>query len=379
MPHPTQSFALLPLLAPLAWLGVALAARRAPGPRPRPLLALADAAGAFTLGVAALSGMLAWRIGPATSPLLGAGGVGLAVRLDALGAVMLALVAFIGAVVVRYSRRYLDGEARQARFVGGLALTLAAVMLLVVAGTLWQLAAAWIGTSLALHRLLLFYPERPGARRAARKKFVVARLGDAALLAALALLALAYGTTDLGTLLARAQDALASGVLPAGTTVAALLLVASAALKSAQFPTYGWLVEVMETPTPVSALLHAGILNGGPFLVARLAPAVSGAPAAMAALVLLGGATAAIASLAMTTQPSVKVALAYSSAAHMGFSLLLCGLGAFPLAVLHVVAHSCYTAHAFLPSASAVEGAGAGARATPPATAPRILLGLLTA
>ena len=114
------------------------------------------------------------------------------------------LVSFIGWVVIRYSRTYLDGEARQGAFIGWLCMTLAAVLLLVLAGNLVQLVLAWIGTSLFLHRLLLFYPDRVAAQRAARKKFLMARLGDAALLAAAGMLALAYGTTSVETILAAA-------------------------------------------------------------------------------------------------------------------------------------------------------------------------------
>jgi NAD(P)H-quinone oxidoreductase subunit 5 len=129
----------------------------------------------------------------------------------------------------------------------------------------------------------------------------------------------------------------------------------SAALKSAMFPSHGWLIEVMETPTPVSALLHAGIINGGTFLVVRLGDVMLLAPPALWFLIAIGAFTAFFGSVVLTTQSSVKVALAYSSAAHMGFMLMLCGLGAFPVAILHLVAHSFYKAHAFLSSGSAVE------------------------
>jgi NAD(P)H-quinone oxidoreductase subunit 5 len=155
---------------------------------------------------------------------------------------------------------------------------------------------------------------------------------------------------SLGDGAALASGATAGSLLPAG-----LLVALSAALKSAMFPTHGWLIEVMETPTPVSALLHAGIINGGTFLVVRLGEVMLLAPAALWALIAVGAFTAFFGSVVLTTQNSVKVALAYSSAAHMGFMLMLCGLGAFPVAILHLVAHSFYKAHAFLSSGSAVE------------------------
>lgn len=349
-------FAFFPLLAPLALAAAAATAWRQPGVRPRRVLAatrLAAAAGLLMALCAA--GVTAWQ-GPVTSPLLGAGGFGISVRLDGLSTVMFALVAVLGAAVLRFSRNYLDGDARHGAFLGRLALTVAAVMVLVLAGNVAQLAAAWIAASLALHQLLVFYPDRPGALVAARKKFWVARLGDACLVAAAVLIARAFGTTDVATI---ADRAAAVGAAPAGIGLAAVLLVATAALKSAQFPTHGWLAEVMETPTPVSALLHAGILNGGTFLVARLASVALLSPTALALMVVVGGFTAVFASVVMITQTSVKVSLAYSSAAHMGFMLLVCGVGAYPVAVLHLVAHSFYKAHAFLSSGSAVEVARA--------------------
>jgi NAD(P)H-quinone oxidoreductase subunit 5 len=111
----------------------------------------------------------------------------------------------------------------------------------------------------------------------------------------------------------------------------------------------------MEAPTPVSALLHAGVVNIGGFLLIRLAPLVAPAEAAQTLLVVVGTATATVAALVMMTRISIKVALAWSTCAQMGFMLLQCGLGAYSLALLHLVAHSLYKAHAFLSSGSTVE------------------------
>jgi NAD(P)H-quinone oxidoreductase subunit 5 len=138
-------------------------------------------------------------------------------------------------------------------------------------------------------------------------------------------------------------------------TLAALLLVATAVLKSAQLPLHGWLIEVMETPTPVSALLHAGIINAGGYLILRLADIMLLATPALELLSVIGGATALFGSLVMLTQTSVKVQLAYSTVAQMGFMLLQCGLGAFSSALLHILAHSLYKAHAFLSSGSVMD------------------------
>jgi NAD(P)H-quinone oxidoreductase subunit 5 len=155
------------------------------------------------LGVALFSALLLILNGPATSLLIGIGGLGLSARLDAVSAVMLVLVTFVGWVVLRFAATYMDGEARQGSFTGWLCATLAAVMLLVIAGNTLQLALAWIATSVFLHKLLLFYPERVAAQRAARKKWVVARAGDAALIVAVVILHGQYGTGDIATILTR--------------------------------------------------------------------------------------------------------------------------------------------------------------------------------
>ena len=276
---------------------------------------------------------------------------GTATTLDAVSATMLLLVTFIGWIVVRYARTYLDGEARQGPFLGWLCVTLAAVLLLVTAGNLLQLLLAWIATSLLLHRLLLFYPDRVAARRAARKKFITARIGDVALLGAVASLWAAYGTADIGTILRAAR----SGEGGTAAVLAAILLALAALLKSAQFPTHGWLTEVIETPTPVSALLHAGVINAGGFLLIRFAEIMLLSPGVLAALAMVGGFTALFGGLVMLTQPAVKTSLAWSTVAQMGFMILECGLALFPLALLHIVAHSLYKAHSFLASGGAVE------------------------
>ncbi len=342
---------LLPLAAVLATALGAAAGFSTPGKRPRRMLVLAQALALAAIAAALASCVLLVLHGSGTSPLIGLGGVGLSVRLDSLSTVMLLLVAFVGWVVVRYSARYLDGEPRQGAFVGWLCMTLASVMLLVLAGNLAQAVFAWIATSLALHRLLLFYPERSAAQRAARKKFVTARAADAAFIVAAILLAQTYGTGDIAAIMSAAREGAGGGL----AVTAAGLLALAAVLKSAQFPTHGWLTEVMETPTPVSALLHAGVINAGGFLLLRFADVLLLAPGVLAVLVMIGGFTALFAGLVMLTQPAVKTSLAWSTVAQMGFMVMECGLGLFPLALLHMVAHSLYKAHSFLASGGAVE------------------------
>ncbi|QYE37096.1 oxidoreductase (plasmid) [Polymorphobacter sp. PAMC 29334] len=301
---------------------------------------------ALTLAVAAVALLVA--VGPGTSPLAGVDGFGLSIRLDVVSAVMLLLVTFVGWIVARFSLTYLDGEARQGRFMAWLCLTLASVLVLVIAGNLVVLVASWSLTSFGLTRLLLFYHDRPAARRVARKKFVISRLSDGALVIAAVLLAVRFGTGDV---VAIAAGARAGG----GMTLAAALLAVAAMLKSAQFPVHGWLTEVMEAPTPVSSLLHAGVINAGGFLLIRFADVMVQSPGVLAALVMVGGFTALFGGLVMLTQSAVKTSLAWSTIAQMGFMTMQCGLALFPLALLHIVAHSLYKAHAFLSSGGAVE------------------------
>ncbi|MFN3160086.1 MAG: proton-conducting transporter membrane subunit [Rubinisphaera brasiliensis] len=279
---------------------------------------------------------------------------------DSLSAVVLLLIAFVGLIIVRYSTRYLDGEASQGRFFQWLLFTLGAVSTLVLSGNLIMFTLAWMLTSLGLHQLLTHYSERPWAVWAARKKFLISRLGDLFLLAALGLAWQTFGTLDFSGIFAQCELFRENpSSQPASIGLMAALFVLGAMTKSAQFPFHSWLPDTMETPTPVSALMHAGIINAGGFLVIRLSPLMTLSPAAMACLAAIGGFTALFAGVIMLTQATVKRALAYSTIAQMGFMMLQCGLGAFSLALLHLTAHSLYKAYAFLNSGNGVQAAAA--------------------
>jgi NAD(P)H-quinone oxidoreductase subunit 5 len=340
---------LLPLALALCLPGAARRAAR-----------VAHAAGWATFGLAAVAaaGTALGGAVQASALRLGSGegaALSLGVYVDALTATMLLLVSFVGAIVVGYSRNYLDGDPGHRRFTRGLLLALSAVLALVVAGNVLLFALAWIATSVALHRLLVFYPQRHGAQLAARKKFVFSRIADACLLAAVVLIASSFRSLEFADVLSQARALAATGQPVVHSHLIALLLVAAALIKSAQLPFHGWLPEVMETPTPVSALLHAGIINAGGFLIVRMSPVVSASAPALDVLVLVGAFTALLAATVMLTQTSVKASLAWSTCAQMGFMLLQCGLGAFSTAVLHIVGHSLYKAHAFLSAGSVVD------------------------
>lgn len=345
----------LTLVSPVVFILTAIVSWFQPGIRPFFLKKLATAASIISISIAALSGFFVAKYSLLESPFYGITDLGFSIRLDALSVIMLNMIALLGFIVIRFSLNYLDGDSRHGTFIGRLAAAIASVQLLVLSGNLGILFIAWVLTSMSLHRLLVFYKERPGAIIAARKKFIVARLGDVSLLAAVILLYLQFGTGNLEVLFQTIKSNLATGVSMPGIELVAVLLALAAILKSAQFPTHGWLIEVMETPTPVSALLHAGLLNAGPFLIIRMAFVMDASTYASGILIGIGGFTALFASVVFLTQTSVKTALGYSSVAHMGFSLMTCGLGVYPAAMLHLVSHSFYKAHSFLSSGSVIE------------------------
>jgi NAD(P)H-quinone oxidoreductase subunit 5 len=243
------------------------------------------------------------------------------------------------------------GDPGRARFIFRLCLTGACVFALVLSQNLLLFALSWCSISLSLHQLLQFYRDRPGALLAARKKFLISRLGDSALVGALVLTYREFGTWDFQHIFIAADRFRAAGLehLPALVSWICALLVFAALLKSAQFPFHSWLPDTMETPTPVSALMHAGIINAGGILIIRLNPLISLSRTALLVLCIFGAVTALFASVVMLTQASVKRCLAFSTVGQMGFMMLECGLGAF-----HMVAHSLYKAYAFLSSGSVV-------------------------
>ena len=264
--------------------------------------------------------------------------------LDGLGLTVGFLVSSVGAATFRFALHHLEGEEGMRRFLRWMALTIVAAILLSLATHLVVFFLAWILTSAGLHQLLTFRRDRPLALLVARKKFLVSRLGDAALLGAIALVATRWDTFDLETLLVR----MAADPDPARTTALAVLVALAALAKSAQVPFHTWLPETMEAPAPVSALMHAGIVNAGGLLLLRFAPAIEASAVAQVFLVTVGTATFVLGAMVSWTQPDVKKALAWSTVAQMGFLIVECGLLAWPLAILHLVGHGFYKAWAFL-------------------------------
>lgn len=285
-------------------------------------------------------------------PVLGFG-LPISVAVNPLTLVLATLVAFVASIIAQYSINYLDGDPCQARFFRLLASTVAGFMTAVIAGNIGLFTLAIIVTGFSLQRLLKFYPERPKAVMAAHKNALFSRTADLCLLAATYLLGKNVGTLQFDAIARYVMHHQAA--LPLQVQLAAWLIVGAVIFKSAHFPFHGWLIQVMEAPTPVSALMHAGIVYSGAILALRCAELLSNVPQALIFLGLVGLLSVLIASLVMTTQTAVKSALAWSTAAQLGFMSLELGLGLFPLALLHLLGHSLYKAHAFLSAGSVTD------------------------
>ena len=298
------------------------------------------------------------------------------ISVNALTGTGLILVSFIAWAIIRFSQRYLDGDTFEHYYLGWIHIALAGVMLVIISNDLVLLGIGWVTTSLAMNKLLLIYSDRSAAKIAAHKKFLISRFADICFFGATILLALEFRSTCISTIVG--QVAADTGNPSLSVVIASLLIAMTAILKCAQLPFHGWLIQVMEAPTPVSALMHAGVVNLGGFVLIRLSPMLSEVDAAQTLLVLVGSLTAVICSLVMMTRISIKVSLAWSTCAQMGFMLMQCGLGAYDLALLHLIAHSLYKAHSFLSSGGAVIQSNI-ARMTPAIARPSLLVSTASA
>ncbi|MTD44845.1 sodium:proton antiporter [Conexibacter sp. W3-3-2] len=274
---------------------------------------------------------------------------------DRVSVLLLLLVLGVSAVVQAYTARYLCGDPRQRRLVVTAAGTTTAAAAMVGAATLTVLAAAWCAAGLGLLALLAQRADLPAARVGLQRTARTFAIGDLALLAAVAIVLATAGDPSLrdpGAAAAALDTATVAGV-DAATLVACLLVLAAIA-RSALLPLHRWLPATLAAPTPVSALLHAGLVNAGGILLVRLAPLVDASALALGLAFAAGAATAVHGTALMLTRPDVKGALAHSTVGQMGFMVLACALGAYAAALLHLVAHGMYKATLFLGSGSVV-------------------------
>ncbi|WP_018138822.1 MULTISPECIES: NADH-quinone oxidoreductase subunit L [unclassified Thioalkalivibrio] len=278
-----------------------------------------------------------------------AGGWG-SLQIDPLSAIMALVVAGISLVVHIYSIRYMIEEPGYARFFMLLDLMTGSILLMVMAGDLITLLVAWHLIGVFLYFLLAHNTEPVNAQRYAFWTFITYRLGDLPLVLAAMVLFQAYGALDFPTLFARieaAPDARTFLDLPVAGTVAFLVALAAFA-KSAQFPLHTWLPYSMEGPTPVSALMHAGIVNAGGIIINRFAPVFVHSSEVLHLLFIVGLFTAVLGSMLMLAQNDIKKSLGYSTVGQMGFMIMETGAGAFALAIFHLIAHGLFKGTLFL-------------------------------
>lgn len=292
------------------------------------------------------------------------GATSYSVLVDRLAAVMMVLITSVSLVIHVYSRRYMVGDSGYVRFFSLLGLLTFVLVSLVTSGNLLWLFLCWHLVTWLLVRLVSFQASSPAALQAGRRTLWNQAIGDAAFAAAALVLYAICGTLDLDGIFASVRQSPVQTVSWFGAGleldvpfITTLLLLVSVMAKSAQFPFHIWLPGTIEAPTPVSALLHAGIVNAGGFLVNRLAPLFGLAPTTLHLMFLIGGFTALIGAAAMLTQSSVKRTLVYSTMGQMGYMVMECGLGAFALAVFHLCAHGLFKATLFLNSGSNIHKA----------------------
>ena len=269
-------------------------------------------------------------------------------HVDGLSLLLIGLVAFVGLCIAAFAARYLRGDCGQRRFFLLLTTLCATIVVLVSADRLWLLLAAWGTSNLLLIRLMVHESGWGAARAAGRLAGRNFLLGFALLAAALGLLYLGSGQSSIQAIL---QDPGSTALL----TPALLLMLGAAMTQSAIWPFHRWLTSSLNSPTPVSALMHAGLINGGGFLLARFAPLYLDSSMLLAILFVAGIATALIGTLWKLMQHDIKRMLASSTMAQMGFMLAQCGLGLFPAAVVHLVWHGLFKAYLFLASGSAAK------------------------
>lgn len=277
--------------------------------------------------------------------------VSLDVRIDVLAVIMLVLVLGLSTVIQLFAVRYLRGDARQTWFVVSANAVTTATVVMVCADTVFLFTLAWLAAGAGLVALLGTYSHLAQARGGARRTAVRFLIGDLFLVGAVALLMVTaggdVGFNEVGNVLHR---------LPAGLGIAAgVILVVPALARSSQVPFHGWLPATLAAPTPVSALMHAGVVNAGAILILRFSPAIGQDAGAMAVIFGAGALTLAYASVVRMVKPDAKGRLVFSTMAQMGYMMLACGLGAFAAAVFHLVAHGLFKSALFLGAGSGVE------------------------
>ncbi|MDP3092634.1 MAG: proton-conducting transporter membrane subunit [Nitrospira sp.] len=281
--------------------------------------------------------------------------------IDRLSAVMMVLISGVGTIIYAYSIGYMYQDPHEPRYFTLIGLAMFVLLCLVSSANLMMLFLFWQLLSYLLY-LLAHNHTHQGTLEGAFKTFTLLRVGDAAFLAGIVLAHALYGTLEFPALFAKAaESAVMLSPLPgldiSGATAVTLLLFIGGMSKSAQFPLHIWLPHYLYAPTPATALLHAGIINAGGFLINRLAPLFGLSSTTLHVAFVVGSLTAVLGATMMLAQNDIKKTLGFSTVGQMGYMIMECGLGAFSLAVFHLIAHGLFKATMFLNSGNVIHKA----------------------
>ncbi|WP_409236951.1 NADH-quinone oxidoreductase subunit L [Streptomyces sp. PA5.6] len=277
-----------------------------------------------------------------------------AFQLDQLSMTFVLLISGVGTLIHIYSIGYMEHDERRRRFFGYLNLFLAAMLLLVLADNYLLLYVGWEGVGLASYLLIGFWQHKPSAATAAKKAFLVNRVGDVGLSIAIMLMFTTFGTFAFGPVLEATGDT-SEGKL----TAIGLMLLLAACGKSAQVPLQSWLGDAMEGPTPVSALIHAAtMVTAGVYLIVRSGAIFNGAPDAQLVVTVVGAVTLLFGAIVGCAKDDIKKALAGSTMSQIGYMILAAGLGpiGYVFAIMHLVTHGFFKAGLFLGAGSVMHG-----------------------
>ena len=356
-----QAFIWLIWLLPLAAFAVSLLLRYAPGkPKASPVV-IAATLGSLALSVWALLALLEGTYHEiATSAVnwlnVGSLSIDFGLRLTPLSGVMLLVVCVVSLMVQVYSRGYMHGDPGSRRYFAFIALFTFSMLGLVLADNLLLMFMCWELVGLCSYLLIGFWFERPAAASAAKKAFLITRIGDLGFLAAILILYSAAGTLDINQL----HILSAAGAIGGAALIwAAVGLFLGAMGKSAQFPLHIWLPDAMEGPTPVSALIHAAtMVAAGVFLIARMFPLFEAAPSVLTGIAWLGAFTAIFAASMGLVMHDVKRVLAYSTISQLGYMMLGLATGGIAVGIFHLFNHAFFKALLFLGAGSLSHATG---------------------
>ncbi|WP_238781890.1 NADH-quinone oxidoreductase subunit L [Prescottella equi] len=280
-------------------------------------------------------------------------------RLDQLSMCFVLLVTGVGSLIHIYSVGYMKTDPGRRRFFAYLNLFLATMLLLVLADNYLGLYVGWEGVGLASYLLIGFWQYKPSAATAAKKAFVVNRVGDMGLMVGLMIMFATFGSVSFADVLGGVGSGDTSGASGGVTTALGLLLLLAACGKSAQVPLQSWLGDAMEGPTPVSALIHAAtMVTAGVYLIVRSGPIYEAAPGAQVAVVLVGAVTLLFGAIIGCAKDDIKKALAASTMSQIGYMVMAAGLGpaGYTFAIMLLLAHGFFKAGLFLGAGSVMHG-----------------------